>query len=137
MIVYSETRDQFTRDVFSNRIEDKILAAFQSRLGYRTSAAEIESWKNSMQYMNNVLVGGGHGTGKSVVAVNLLVELTRRGQVAQYVSRNAAPRAVYESKLAGTFRKTHVGFGDRLHPHLSGARTRLRRRRHRAGSRGA
>ena len=55
-----------------------------------------------------LLVEGGPGTGKSVVAVNLLVELTRRGRVAQYVSRNAAPRAVYESKLAGTFRRTHI-----------------------------
>lgn len=318
MIVYSETRAQFTRDVFSNQIEEKILDAFRLRLGRRTSTAEIESWKNSMQYMNNVLVAGdipedagvaieyqvpltskrvdfilsgadgerhdsavivelkqwtevadtgkdaivrtfvggaerevthpsyqawtyaalirdfnvevqegdislhpcaylhncydastvkssfyrehidqapvflrddarllrdflqrhvrygdrsrilyriehgrlrpsknladhlssllqgnrefemiddqkvvyetaleladqaragskevllvegGPGTGKSVVAVNLLVEFTRRGQVAQYVSRNAAPRAVYESQLAGTFRKTHI-----------------------------
>ncbi len=55
-----------------------------------------------------LLVEGGPGTGKSVVAVNLLVELTRRGQVAHYVSRNAAPRAVYESKLTGTFSKTHI-----------------------------
>ena len=55
-----------------------------------------------------LLVEGGPGTGKSVVAVNLLVELTRRERVAQYVSRNAAPRTVYESKLAGTLSKTRV-----------------------------
>lgn len=55
-----------------------------------------------------LLVEGGPGTGKSVVAVNLLVELTSRGLVAQYVSRNAAPRTVYESKLAGTFKKTRI-----------------------------
>ena len=55
-----------------------------------------------------LLVEGGPGTGKSVVAINLLVELTRRQYVSHYVSRNAAPRAVYESKLAGTFSKTHI-----------------------------
>ena len=55
-----------------------------------------------------LLVEGGPGTGKSVVAVNLLVEFTNRGKLSQYVSRNAAPRAVYESKLTGTFRKSHV-----------------------------
>ena len=55
-----------------------------------------------------LLVEGGPGTGKSVVAVNLLVELTRRERVAQYVSRNAAPRTVYESKLAGTLSKTRI-----------------------------
>jgi len=55
-----------------------------------------------------LLVEGGPGTGKSVVAINLLVELTRHRHVAHYVSRNAAPRAVYESKLTGTFSKTHI-----------------------------
>ncbi len=55
-----------------------------------------------------LLVEGGPGTGKSVVAVNLLVELTRRRLLAHYVTRNSAPRAVYESKLAGTLSKTRI-----------------------------
>lgn len=54
------------------------------------------------------IVEGGPGTGKSVVAINLLVELTKRGLVAQYVSKNTAPRAVYESKLVGTHKKTEI-----------------------------
>lgn len=54
------------------------------------------------------IVEGGPGTGKSVVAINLLVAVTQRGRVAQYVTRNAAPRAVYESKLAGTLSKTRI-----------------------------
>ena len=77
MIVYSETRDQFTRDVFSNRIEDRILAAFQSRLGYGTSTAEVQSWKNSMQYMNNVLVAGDI-PGDAGVAIEYQVPLTSK-----------------------------------------------------------
>ena len=56
MIVYSGTKEQFSDDVFSNVIEKKILDAFQHRTGHSTSKSEIESWKNSMQYMNNVLV---------------------------------------------------------------------------------
>ncbi|MDZ7683876.1 MAG: DUF2075 domain-containing protein [Gammaproteobacteria bacterium] len=55
-----------------------------------------------------IIVEGGPGTGKSVVAVNLLVALTQAGKVAQYVTRNAAPRAVYHSKLTGTLSQTHV-----------------------------
>ncbi len=55
-----------------------------------------------------LIVNGGPGTGKSVVAVNLLVELTKRELVAQYVSRNAAPRAVYSARLTGTLKKTHI-----------------------------
>lgn len=55
-----------------------------------------------------VIVEGGPGTGKSVVAVNLLVQLTQRKKLVQYVSKNAAPRTVYAAKLAGTLRRTHI-----------------------------
>ena len=55
-----------------------------------------------------LIVEGGPGTGKSVVAINLLVALTGERLTTQYVTRNAAPRAVYESVLTGTFRKTHI-----------------------------
>ncbi len=55
-----------------------------------------------------LIVEGGPGTGKSVVAINLLVELTQRQRLAHYVTRNAAPRAVYESKLTGSFTKSHI-----------------------------
>ena len=62
--------------------------------------------KSSDNHKNVLIVDGGPGSGKSVVAINLLVELTQRGQVAQYVTKNAAPRTVYESKLTGSMTKT-------------------------------
>jgi DUF2075 family protein len=55
-----------------------------------------------------VIVQGGPGTGKSVLAINLLAALLKRGRNARYVSKNAAPRAVYESKLAGTMKKSRI-----------------------------
>ncbi len=55
-----------------------------------------------------LIVEGGPGTGKSVVAINLLTELTKRGLVAKYVSKNAAPRAVYITKLTGKFKRTNI-----------------------------
>lgn len=55
-----------------------------------------------------LIVQGGPGTGKSVVAINLLVKLTSLKYLAQYVTKNAAPRAVYESKLKGSFRKSEI-----------------------------
>lgn len=65
--------------------------------------------KKSSAYNKNILiVQGGPGTGKSVVAVNLLVALTKLGLVTQYITKNAAPRAVYESMLTGTMRKTEI-----------------------------
>lgn len=53
-----------------------------------------------------LIVTGGPGTGKSVVAINLLVKMTRAGHVVHYVTKNAAPRSVYESKLTGTISKS-------------------------------
>lgn len=55
-----------------------------------------------------LIVEGGPGTGKSVVAVNLLAALTNKELVAQYVTRNSAPRLVYEAKLAGTMRRSRI-----------------------------
>jgi uncharacterized protein len=55
-----------------------------------------------------LIVEGGPGTGKSLVAINLLVKLTQENQNCRYVSRNAAPRAVYEARLTGQFRATHI-----------------------------
>ena len=55
-----------------------------------------------------VIVEGGPGTGKSVIAVNLLAELTKRGQIAQYVSKNSAPRIVYRERLKGNITKSSV-----------------------------
>jgi len=52
------------------------------------------------------IIEGGPGTGKSVVAINLLVRLTKLGKVVQYVTKNAAPRTVYESKLTGILTKS-------------------------------
>lgn len=49
-----------------------------------------------------VIVEGGPGTGKTVLAVNLLYELTHEGMASLYVSKNAAPRNVYEAKLKGS-----------------------------------
>lgn len=47
-----------------------------------------------------VIVEGGPGTGKSVVAIQLLAELiSKRGLNAQYITKNSAPRNVYFEKL--------------------------------------
>ena len=55
-----------------------------------------------------IICQGGPGTGKSVIAVQLLAELTKRDQFVQYVSKNQAPRQVYLQKLKGTKMLTGV-----------------------------
>lgn len=55
-----------------------------------------------------IIVQGGPGTGKTVIAVNLLAELTQREQVVQYVSKNSTPRQVYLKKLKAQIKKSSV-----------------------------
>lgn len=55
-----------------------------------------------------VIVKGGPGTGKTVIAINLLAELTKCDQLVQYVSKNSAPRQVYLKKLKGQTKKSSV-----------------------------
>ncbi len=55
------------------------------------------------------IVTGGPGTGKTVVAINLLVQLTREEQRVAYVTKNSAPRKVFEAKLkSGQFKSRHI-----------------------------
>lgn len=64
-----------------------------------------------------IVVRGGPGTGKTVLAVNLLSEITSMDMSCLYVSKNAAPRNVYCRKLKGDRRgaarvdKLFVGSG--------------------------
>ena len=55
-----------------------------------------------------VIVDGGPGTGKSVVAVNLLAALNSNARTVRYVSKNRAPRQVIEHTLAGSLRKSVI-----------------------------
>lgn len=55
-----------------------------------------------------VIVRGGPGTGKSVVAVQLTAKLTSEQQLVQFVSKNSAPRDVYAYHLSGHRTKTWV-----------------------------
>ncbi|MBP3899723.1 DUF2075 domain-containing protein [Candidatus Saccharibacteria bacterium] len=55
-----------------------------------------------------LVIEGGPGTGKSVLAINLLVELTKINIVCFYVTRNGTPRAVFKKKLQGDFKKDFI-----------------------------
>ncbi|MFS0689943.1 DUF2075 domain-containing protein [Sporosarcina sp. 179-K 8C2 HS] len=55
-----------------------------------------------------MIVEGGPGTGKSVLAINLLVKLIDQGLVTMYVTKNSAPRNIYSTKLKGDFKKSHI-----------------------------
>lgn len=54
-----------------------------------------------------IIVEGGPGTGKSVIAINLLAEF--KSYLVNYVTKNAAPRNVYFAKMRqGNYKLTYV-----------------------------
>ena len=75
----------------------------EQKVAYEIALSAAE--KASPTRRQVVLVRGGPGPGKSVVAINLLATLTKRGRMVKYVSKNAAPRSVYQAKLTGTFKR--------------------------------
>lgn len=59
---------------------------------------------------NVIIVKGGPGTGKSIIAINLLNRLINEGKTCQYVTRNTAPRVIYSYKLKGEMKKSSIDF---------------------------
>ncbi len=55
-----------------------------------------------------VIIEGGPGTGKSVIAINLLVQMLNNEKNTQYITRNAAPRAVYSTLLKKDFKRNFI-----------------------------
>jgi DUF2075 family protein len=57
--------------------------------------------KSQVETKQVVIVKGGPGTGKSVIAINALSRLSGLRMNARYVTPNQAPRLVFEAKLKG------------------------------------
>lgn len=55
-----------------------------------------------------LIVKGGPGTGKSVLAIQLLVHLTSEEMLCHYVTKNTAPREVYVAKLKGHIKRSSI-----------------------------
>jgi uncharacterized protein len=97
------------QDVLSNMLKgnqefvliDNQKVVYETALQLAIQAAETDE-KHVM------IIKGGPGTGKSVLAINLLVELTKRELVSTYVTRAATPREIYSAKLKGTLTKGRI-----------------------------
>ncbi len=72
----------------------------------RIKKAALDAIKNNQKTV--YIVRGGPGTGKSVLAINLLAECIHNGCMAQYITSNAAPRNVYSTMLQKGFKKTEI-----------------------------
>lgn len=69
-------------------------------------ALEIVKNENKKQVY---IIHGGPGTGKTVLAINMLVAILNMNKNVMYVTKNSAPREVYRKKLTdGKYRKAYV-----------------------------
>lgn len=85
---------------------DEFVMIDDQKVVFETALALIQKGQESRKQV--YIVEGGPGTGKSVVAVNLLVRATADRLTGMYVTKNAAPRAVYEALLSRSMRKSQI-----------------------------
>ena len=78
----------------------------EQKLVYETALDLAHKAQNGQK--QTFIVNGGPGTGKSVVAIQLLSEMTKRELVVQYSTKNAAPRDVFKKMLKGSRKKIHI-----------------------------
>jgi DUF2075 family protein len=78
----------------------------EQKLVHETALARAQEAQSGRKQV--VIVDGGPGTGKSVVAVNLLAALNAQGRNVRYVSKNRAPRQVIEHTLSGSLRRSVI-----------------------------
>ena len=74
---------------------------------YETILKKTKKNINSGEYQV-FIIGGGPGTGKSVLAINLLVNLIKCEYACNYVTKNSAPRDVYHKTLKGEYKKKYI-----------------------------
>ncbi|MFA5235743.1 MAG: DUF2075 domain-containing protein [Bacilli bacterium] len=72
----------------------------EQQVAYATVLKLVEKYIDD-ERKHTVIVKGGPGTGKSVVAVNLLAKLIANGKSANYVTKNSAPRHAFSNSLIG------------------------------------
>ena len=69
----------------------------------------LEIAKNDTFKKQVYIIHGGPGTGKTVLAINMLVAILNLDQNVMYVTKNSAPREVYRKKLTqGKYRKAYI-----------------------------
>jgi len=95
-------------DAISKMIEgnDEFVMIDEQKVVYERIWNLVEQSSPSSKHV--VIVKGGPGTGKSVVAIQLTARLTAKQKLVQYVSKNSAPRDVYASQLSGIRSKSWV-----------------------------
>jgi hypothetical protein len=94
----------------SKSLQDSLIGMLESKDEFTLIDTQKVVFEKAVQFAKQsqeddqkrvMIVEGGPGTGKTVVAINILAELIGEDMMAQYVSKNRAPREVYKQKLKG------------------------------------
>ncbi len=75
---------------------------------YENIMHAVNHMKNETHSKTVFIIKGGPGTGKSVLAINLLADIINCDKSVAYVTKNSAPRNVYYEKLNRKFRNNVV-----------------------------
>lgn len=80
----------------------------EQQVAYATIKELVESYMNDNQ-KHTVIVEGGPGTGKSVIAINLLTYFLNKGLNTHYITKNQNPRDVFVAQLVkDDFKKSYI-----------------------------
>lgn len=80
----------------------------EQQVSYATVSKLLDNVLSSNE-KHTIIIEGGPGTGKSVIAINLLASLTKKGFTCEYVTKNSAPRSVFIEELVNdNYKKRYV-----------------------------
>ncbi len=81
----------------------------EQKVAYELVKKALDKAISGRDFKYTIIIQGGPGTGKSVVAIQLLCDLIKKGHTALYVTKNSAPRDVYFAKLQqDNFRSKYI-----------------------------
>ena len=95
----------------SRRLQDDIASMIEGKQKFYLLSTQEDVYETALHLANKALsenekyvliVKGGPGTGKSVVAIQLFAELYQRKIVSHYTTMNSAPRKVFFEELKNT-----------------------------------
>jgi len=94
------------QDCLYNMLEgnDEFIMIEEQKIVYENAKILMRRCRNDHK-KRVYIIDGGPGTGKSVLAINLLVQFISEGSISKYVTKNSAPRTVYHSHLIGKGKK--------------------------------
>lgn len=99
----------------SKSLQDNLTSMLKGNKEFTLIDEQKVVFEKSLEIVRNqqkkqvYIIHGGPGTGKTVLAINMLVAILNMDKNVMYVTKNAAPREVYRKKLTdGQYRRAYI-----------------------------